>query len=49
VPLPLAMAVGHVHGRPPEDEEDVFHSGEAAASPSPPSFLAAPSFVAARL
>jgi hypothetical protein len=29
VPLPLALAVGHVHGRPPEDEEDVFHRGEA--------------------
>jgi hypothetical protein len=29
VPLLLALAVGHVHGRPPEDEEDVFHRGEA--------------------
>jgi hypothetical protein len=28
--LPLALAVGHVHGRSPEDEEDVFHRGEAA-------------------
>jgi hypothetical protein len=25
VPLPLALAVGHVHGRSPEDEEDVLH------------------------
>jgi hypothetical protein len=30
VPLPLALAIGHVHGRPPEDEEDVFHCGEVA-------------------
>jgi hypothetical protein len=30
VPLPLALAVGVVHGRSPEDEEDVFHCGEAA-------------------
>jgi hypothetical protein len=30
VPFPLALAVGHVDGRPPEDEEDVLHSGEAA-------------------
>jgi hypothetical protein len=30
VPLLLALAVGHVHGRPLEDEEDVFHCGEAA-------------------
>jgi hypothetical protein len=29
VPLPLALAVGHVDGRPPEDEEDVLHCGEA--------------------
>jgi hypothetical protein len=29
VPLPLALAVGHVHGRPPEDEEDVLHRREA--------------------
>jgi uncharacterized spore protein YtfJ len=30
VPLSLALAAGHVDGRPPEDEENVFHSGEAA-------------------
>jgi hypothetical protein len=30
VPLPLALAAGHVDGRPPEDEEDVFHGGAAA-------------------
>jgi hypothetical protein len=30
VPLPLALAARHVDGRPPEDEEDVLHGGEAA-------------------
>jgi hypothetical protein len=30
VPLPLALSARHVDGRPPEDEEDVLHSGEAA-------------------
>jgi hypothetical protein len=30
VPLLLALAARHVDGRPPEDEENVFHSGEAA-------------------
>jgi hypothetical protein len=30
VPLSLALAARHVDGRPPEDEEDVFNSGEAA-------------------
>jgi hypothetical protein len=30
VPFSLVLAVGHVDGRPPEDEEDVLHSGEAA-------------------
>jgi hypothetical protein len=30
VPLSLALSVGHVDGRLPEDEEDVLHSGEAA-------------------
>jgi hypothetical protein len=30
VPLPLALAAGHVDGRPPKDEEDVLHGGEAA-------------------
>jgi hypothetical protein len=29
VPLPLALAAGHVDGRPPEDEEDILHGGEA--------------------
>jgi hypothetical protein len=29
VPLPFALSAGHVDGRPTEDEEDVFHSGEA--------------------
>jgi hypothetical protein len=49
VPLPLALAVGHVHGRPPEDEEDVFHRGEATDVAVTPSFLALPSFAATRL
>jgi hypothetical protein len=30
VPLPLALAAGHVGGWSPEDEEDVLHGGEAA-------------------
>jgi hypothetical protein len=30
VPLPLALAVGHVHGRPPEDEENVLYRGKAS-------------------
>jgi hypothetical protein len=30
VPLPLALAAGHVDGRPPEDEEDILHDKEAA-------------------
>jgi hypothetical protein len=30
VPLPLALAVGHVHGRSPEYEEDILHRWEAA-------------------
>jgi hypothetical protein len=29
VPLPLALAAVHVDGRPPEDEEDILHGGEA--------------------
>jgi hypothetical protein len=31
VPLPLAMAVGHVHSWPPEDEEEVLRRGEATS------------------
>jgi hypothetical protein len=30
VSLSLALAVGHVDGRPPKDEEDILHHGEAA-------------------
>jgi hypothetical protein len=30
VPLPFALAARHVDGRPPKDEENIFHSGEAA-------------------
>jgi hypothetical protein len=48
VPLPLALAARHVDGRPPENEEDVFHSGEAAGVTITPSFLASSSFAAAR-
>jgi hypothetical protein len=29
VPLPLVLAVGHVHSRSLEDEEDVLHRREA--------------------
>jgi hypothetical protein len=39
VPLPLALAAGHVDGRPPEDEEDVLHSGEAAGVAVTPIFF----------
>jgi hypothetical protein len=39
MPFPLALAVGHVDGRPPEDEEDVLHSGEAACVAVTPIFL----------
>jgi hypothetical protein len=31
----FALAVGHVHGRSPEDEEDVLHRWEAAGVPVP--------------
>jgi hypothetical protein len=30
VPLPFVLAARHVDGRSPEDEEHVFHGGEAA-------------------
>jgi hypothetical protein len=39
MPLPLALAAGHVDGRPPEDKEDVFHGGEAADIDVTPVFL----------
>jgi hypothetical protein len=29
MPLPLALAVRHIHSRSPEDEEDILHRGEA--------------------
>jgi hypothetical protein len=32
VSLPLALAVGHVHGRSPEDEEDVLDRREATSA-----------------
>jgi hypothetical protein len=47
--LPLALAVGHVHGRPPKMRKTFSTVGKPPASPSPPSFLASPSFAAARL
>jgi hypothetical protein len=31
VSLPLALAVRHIHGRSPEDEEDVLHRREATS------------------
>jgi hypothetical protein len=50
VPLPLALAVGHVHGRPPPKMRKTFSTArKPPASPSPPSFLASSSFAAARL
>jgi hypothetical protein len=49
VPLPLALAVGHVDGRPPEDEKTFSTAGYPPVSPSPPSFLDSTSFAAARL
>jgi hypothetical protein len=39
VPLLLALAVGHVHGWPLEDEEDVLHRWEAAGIPASPILL----------
>jgi hypothetical protein len=45
VPLPLALAARHVDGRPPEDEENVFHSGEATGVAITPILLG---FVALR-
>jgi hypothetical protein len=33
VPLPLALAVGHVHGWSPEDAEDVLHCWKATDTP----------------
>jgi hypothetical protein len=33
VSLPLALAIGHVHGRSPEYEEDVLHRQEATGVP----------------
>jgi hypothetical protein len=49
VPLLLALAVGHVHGRPPKMRKTFSTVGKPPASPSPSSFLASPSFAAARL
>jgi hypothetical protein len=49
VPLPLVLAVGHVDGRPPQDDKDVLHCGEAAGVAVTPSFLASLSFAVARL
>jgi hypothetical protein len=49
VPLPLALAARHVDGRPPEDEENVFHSREAADVAITPSFLASSLFAVAWL
>jgi hypothetical protein len=47
--LPLVLAVGHVDGRPPKMTKTFSTAGKPPASPSPPSFLASPSFAVARL
>jgi hypothetical protein len=39
VPLPLALAIGHVDGWPLEDEEDVLHRGEATGNAVNPILL----------
>jgi hypothetical protein len=49
VTLPPSLAVGHVYGRSPEDEEDVLYRWEATSVPVTTAFLASPSFAAARL
>jgi hypothetical protein len=49
VPLLLALAVRHIHGRSLEDEEDVLHRREATDVNVTLFFLASPSFGAARL
>jgi hypothetical protein len=48
VPLPLALADGHVDGWPPEMRKMFSTTGKPLASSSPPSFLASSSFAAAR-
>jgi hypothetical protein len=48
VPLPLALAVGHVDGWPPKMRKTFSTAEKPPALPSPPSFLAPPSFAAAR-
>jgi hypothetical protein len=48
VPLPLALAIGHVDGWPPKMRKTFSTAGKPPASPSPPSFLASPSFAAVR-
>jgi hypothetical protein len=49
VPLSLALAVGHVDGRPLKMRKTFSTAGKPPASPSPPSFFASPSFAAAPL
>jgi hypothetical protein len=49
MPLPLALSVGHVHGGPQKMRKTFSTAGKPPVSPSPPSFLASPSFVAAQL
>jgi hypothetical protein len=49
VPLPLALAVGHVHGWPPKMRKTFSIAGKPPALPSPPSFLALASFAAEQL
>jgi hypothetical protein len=40
--LPLALAVGHVNGRSPEDEEDVLHCRETSGVTITPVLLGLP-------
>jgi hypothetical protein len=47
--LPLVLVVGHIHGRSPKMRKTFSTADKLPASPSPPSFLASPSFAAARL
>jgi hypothetical protein len=49
VPLPLVLAVGYVNGRPPKMRKTFSTAGKPPTSPSPPYFLASPSFAATRL
>jgi hypothetical protein len=49
VSLPLALAIGHVNSGSPKMRKTLSTAEKPPASPSPPSFLASPSFAAAWL